>query len=366
MKSFIPVSYFEAWKLDGPLYSSKNTITLNDDPGTSSLDVLPFFFSNFSTTYTFGDTKRHTDHWEINAGFGNDIINAAASTENNILLGGAGNDDIIGGSGDDRLDGGLGDDVLTGNEGADTFVMSKGYDVVNDFNHEKVVIDFEDIGVNPSDPYTVISENYHGLVWETFDPSSPAEAQPIATIGNVWDDPGELWNDLAALSDPTDTANNILYDSAGQGLAFSDENNDFNLEQADIGVLYGENATVRVGAWDDGVMVGYEDIELNGPATIDFTEYGDLFTSIDKVSFDCIESTSTDPAPGGAVYDYVGVDNVVLSYGDVIDAPDGCDVDAMIASAADNGDGGSSITCGDATMELIGVPPAELDAAMFT
>jgi hypothetical protein len=183
----------------------------------------------------------------------------------------------------------------------------------------------------------------------------------------VWDDPGELWDQLAELSDPADAANNILYDSAAHGLSFSDENNDFNLEQADLGVLYGEQATVRVEAWDDGVMVGYQDVALNGPATIDFTEYGELFTSIDKVTFDCIASTSTVPAPGGAVDDYVGVDNIVLSYGDdVIDAPDGCDVDAMIASAVDNGAGGSIITCGDATMELVGIPPAELDAAMFT
>jgi hypothetical protein len=58
----------------------------------------------------------------VSAGAGNDTVNAAGSTGNNVLLGGGGNDTITGGSDRDVLVGGQGADVLSGGSGDDVLI----------------------------------------------------------------------------------------------------------------------------------------------------------------------------------------------------------------------------------------------------
>ena len=52
------------------------------------------------------------------------------SDNDDILMGGPGNDKIYGGKGDDTLDGGPGDDTLVGGSGVDTFIGGTGSDMI--------------------------------------------------------------------------------------------------------------------------------------------------------------------------------------------------------------------------------------------
>jgi hypothetical protein len=90
---------------------------------------------------TFGDL--------LQGGQGQDLIDASASTGNNLLNGDLGDDTLVGGSGLDTLRGGRGDDVIHagsgddwisgdlgnnivyGGQGADSFHAGAGHDVVN-------------------------------------------------------------------------------------------------------------------------------------------------------------------------------------------------------------------------------------------
>ncbi|MEM9089778.1 MAG: hypothetical protein AAGC93_13645 [Cyanobacteria bacterium P01_F01_bin.53] len=75
---------------------------------------------------------------------GDDILNYAEKSFDQILQGGTGSQTLTGGVGDDLLEGfrgrdlligGLGDDILTGGNGEDTFVLSAntGTDIITDF-----------------------------------------------------------------------------------------------------------------------------------------------------------------------------------------------------------------------------------------
>jgi Ca2+-binding RTX toxin-like protein len=61
----------------------------------------------------------------IDAGAGDDAVNASGGGGNNILLGGAGNDLLIGGPGNDILIGGAGQDTLHGGGGDDVLVADQ-------------------------------------------------------------------------------------------------------------------------------------------------------------------------------------------------------------------------------------------------
>jgi hypothetical protein len=58
----------------------------------------------------------------LNAGNGDDTLDARGSTANNVLIGGPGNDVLYGGRGRDLLIGGLGADTLHGNGGGDILI----------------------------------------------------------------------------------------------------------------------------------------------------------------------------------------------------------------------------------------------------
>lgn len=67
-------------------------------------------------------------HDHIDGGAGNDKL--WGNSGNDTLLGGEGNDELRGGSGDDVLDGGAGDDLLEGNSGNDVLVGGAGNDTM--------------------------------------------------------------------------------------------------------------------------------------------------------------------------------------------------------------------------------------------
>ena len=77
-------------------------------------------------------TEAANDRLRINAGAGDDVIEASGVTAGSIGLildGGAGDDVIIGSDGDDVLIGGEGDDVLIGGLGNDVFDFGPGDDI---------------------------------------------------------------------------------------------------------------------------------------------------------------------------------------------------------------------------------------------
>jgi hypothetical protein len=85
--------------------------------GLGGDDTIEFLTSRFGTQ-TFAIDLRAV----VSAGAGNDAVNAAGSTGNNVLLGGGGNDVITGGSDRDVLVGGAGADALSGGSGDDVLV----------------------------------------------------------------------------------------------------------------------------------------------------------------------------------------------------------------------------------------------------
>jgi Ca2+-binding RTX toxin-like protein len=82
-------------------------------------------------TVNISDSEGANDALTINAGAGNDTINASTLAPGVIGLtidGGAGNDTIIGSQGDDMLLGGDGNDTVTGGRGSDVALLGDGND----------------------------------------------------------------------------------------------------------------------------------------------------------------------------------------------------------------------------------------------
>ncbi|MFS2036840.1 calcium-binding protein [Polaromonas sp. CT11-55] len=65
----------------------------------------------------------------LNGGDGNDVLDASGAA--NILTGDAGNDRLTAAGGDDTLDGGVGNDILSGGAGSDTLQGGAGDDVID-------------------------------------------------------------------------------------------------------------------------------------------------------------------------------------------------------------------------------------------
>jgi Ca2+-binding RTX toxin-like protein len=78
---------------------------------------------------------------EAYGGAGNDVLRAAGSvTENMLLSGGAGNDYLVGGLGDDILIGGEGNDTLVGGPGNNLLIGGEGRDALHGHNGEDLLI----------------------------------------------------------------------------------------------------------------------------------------------------------------------------------------------------------------------------------
>ena len=87
-----------------------------------------------SNSSTVGDNYTHTANgsFRIQGLNGNDVITvAAATTGNDFLEGGAGNDTLNAAGTDDILDGGAGNDTLNGNAGNDILRGGAGADILN-------------------------------------------------------------------------------------------------------------------------------------------------------------------------------------------------------------------------------------------
>jgi Ca2+-binding RTX toxin-like protein len=66
----------------------------------------------------------------VDAGSGDDAVNAINVTGAMTLFGGAGNDALAGGAGDDRVDGGTGNDSLAGGDGINMLLGGAGEDTL--------------------------------------------------------------------------------------------------------------------------------------------------------------------------------------------------------------------------------------------
>ena len=344
-------------------------------------ELFAFMFSNniilkdnlSSSTYSFGATSkafyapgsyRTTTGWVIDAGYGDDLINASSSTEKNVLSGGNGVDTIIGGSNVDRIDGGNGNDILTGNGGADIFVLSNGKDVIKDFSPaitvlKSVVIDFENVA---NGLYAQIFNGYKELQWGGLAYS--------VNIPNYSDNyPGYRNGFQTVASDY-----GIGFDGFAEGMNFSDPVNHFNFASGDFASVL-VNQTNTIFAYDDGVKVGTLTF-VSGPTqkvSVDFLAgtikdqannvisgtFTGRFTSIDKVAIDSFDGYQ------------VAMDNLVLNYilttgdGDKIDVPDGFNVASYVATATNDGNGNAVLTNGINSLTLVGVPASDVSMEWF-
>ncbi|HZF04437.1 MAG TPA: Ig-like domain-containing protein [Patescibacteria group bacterium] len=67
---------------------------------------------------------------EVDAGAGNDVVDASATNATLTLRGGAGDDTLLGGSGNDRIEGGAGRETIHGGDGNDTIMGDGGDDLL--------------------------------------------------------------------------------------------------------------------------------------------------------------------------------------------------------------------------------------------
>ena len=140
--------------------TTTNTYLVKPDPDENDTEevteTVPDFVnligSDMADTLA-GDSRDNT----IKGGGGDDMIFGGPggtwddSDNDDILMGGPGNDKIYGGKGDDTLDGGPGDDLLVGGSGVDTFIGGTGSDMIY-ADREDVEIDggSEDEGAPPA------------------------------------------------------------------------------------------------------------------------------------------------------------------------------------------------------------------------
>ncbi len=304
--------------------------------------------------------------WLIDAGNGNDLIDATTSTEYNCLSGGNGKDTISGGMGNDCIDGGNGDDELTGNGGADVFVLSGGNDVIKDFSpsqmiNREVLVNFEDLDILPGDfkfPTTYSGLNSWGLAAYAPDNSNPDNLPMIVQSGTAV---GVALFSFATIFSPSGVPGDDL---------------DFDFAAGDFARYPGEDTKkISITAYDDSEEVGvlsfssnnqfksHIDLEAgnvtDGTGTHSFDFYRGRFTSIDKI----VIQTDND--------NVVTMDNLefkypgVLAAGDKIDLPDGFDIAAYLATATDDGAGNTVLTNGTDSLTLVGVHSADVSADWF-
>ncbi len=119
--------------------TTTNTYLVKPDPDENDTEevteTVPDFVnligSDMADTLA-GDSRDNT----IKGGGGDDKIFGGPggswddSDNDDMLMGGPGNDRIYGGKGDDTLDGGRGDDLLVGGSGIDTFIGGSGSDMI--------------------------------------------------------------------------------------------------------------------------------------------------------------------------------------------------------------------------------------------
>ena len=316
-----------------------------------------------------GDDELHGDNGndELQGGEGNDALQggngddvAAGGTGDDELAGNRGDDALDGGDGNDRLDGGSGADTLTGGEGVDTFVMSPGADLVTDFSPlatEQTVIDFE--GIAPEGNNATIPDGSFGLQWSdqffAIDDDDPF-AGPGTGYENVINSP--------------DSAGFNGY-GAAVTMNSADPDDDFDLVSGYFAAAFEDDLQVTIEAWDDGVQVGTVALTLDTDKVFVDFQAG---TAPDAISadfdgtFDSIDEVRIISTPAGLGFQ-VAMDDLaierIVGDGDVIEVAPGSDIDAIVASAIDDGFGNAVITNGGQTMTLQGIDAADVNADWF-
>ena len=130
--------------IDANFSANTGVLTVSGDNGSNAIttdrDVAGNIFVNGGSTSIVGDQPTVTNTTQIveSGGDGNDTISLdnarlpsaqlSGGNGNDVLTGGAGNDELFGGNGNDTLNGGDGNDTLFGGNGNDTVVGGKGAD----------------------------------------------------------------------------------------------------------------------------------------------------------------------------------------------------------------------------------------------
>ncbi|XZE54543.1 LamG-like jellyroll fold domain-containing protein [Planctomycetaceae bacterium SH139] len=250
----------------------------------------------------------------FNTGFG-----GAAIGSDDVLLGGAGQDQLYGGGGDDRIEGGGDGDWLEGQDGEDTLLGGRGIDML--------VLD--------------VNADYSVRGGERLDGHGDA---------------------TSGISTPDDNATDVVLISGTQA-------NDFiNIGQTPAGLLSVEyNGTTITAEWKDGTRAlveqfriaglgGDDHIEfLRGASELDFSDLiarsREFVTTIDGGSGDdtLIGSTARDRIDGGrgsdVIFGYAGDDRLWGDQGNGDGSP--TDVDKIYAGA-----GNDDILGGQGTNQL--------------
>lgn len=345
-----------------------NKMVLSDTSGVmSSLNVLGKWLMNGALPpSTYGSAQPATfavaapaRAWSVDAGLGNDIIDASASSAANRLSGGWGNDTLIGGAGSDRIDGGRGNDRLTGGGSSDTFVLSSGQDVITDFQPTKVTlvrIDFEGLHT-PTFPHTITVPNgYKGLDWGI---DRGGDVQAVHSSHPSFFQTGAAY---------------VLKDSAiGIGshvgvATFGDASNDFDFVGGFFAALLPPPDTtvqVTIKAYDDYQVVGTASFEVDAQHAksinlLDFAGLDNRFTSIDRVDIE---------TAGAQFAKAIVMDDLLLAYGggrgDALYTGNSAEIASIVSSARSDGNGGTILKHSQGEVTLVGINPADVSADWF-
>jgi Ca2+-binding RTX toxin-like protein len=109
--------------------------------GSTAADAIDVSTANLQTSIeglrshvSISGADKGLDRLQIDAGAGDDLINASGLTANLFqfaILGGAGNDAIIGSNGNDSIDAGADDDIVSGEDGDDVIDGGDGFDILS-------------------------------------------------------------------------------------------------------------------------------------------------------------------------------------------------------------------------------------------
>jgi VCBS repeat-containing protein len=192
----------------------------------------------------------------VDAGTGDDLVNASGVSAVGVLLYGSdGNDTLIGGAGNDMLFGGAGDDVLTGNAGADLLDGGAG----NDTAVLKGIAPIAYWNLNETSGSTIADSAgtpqngvFYGPHPDLNDQGPPASSAPFgaATGADFHDTSGEY------IAVPHDPAFEVAQGTVQLWFNTRDANDNQTLFAKD---RYGRNGGLRISLDDRDLRVDLED-----------------------------------------------------------------------------------------------------------
>jgi Ca2+-binding RTX toxin-like protein len=113
--------------------SAADTVTVAGTAGADAITAADIGTSGLRITglpaaVTISDIEAESDRLTLNAGAGNDVIDASSMSHGLTMIGGLGQDLLIGSAGDDRVNGGDGEDTALLGDGDDAFTWNPGDD----------------------------------------------------------------------------------------------------------------------------------------------------------------------------------------------------------------------------------------------